>query len=115
MSLPRLKLLVLVLLTAGFFALTAGQPARRVEGAQPVPVNPAAGTATAPAKITPAGPVLARDSQRLLRGHRGPVNSVAISPDGKTVASAGNDPTIHLWDRATGKPLNRLVGHPGGV
>jgi WD40 repeat protein len=35
--------------------------------------------------------------------------AVAISPDGKTIAS-GRLRTIHLWDAATGKRLHRLEG-----
>jgi WD40 repeat protein len=33
----------------------------------------------------------------VLRGHRDEVNSVALSPDGKTLASGGFDQTIFLW------------------
>jgi len=39
-------------------------------------------------------------------------SSVAFSPDGKTIASAGSGP-IRLWDLATGKELQRIVGHEG--
>jgi WD40 repeat protein len=38
-----------------------------------------------------------------LLGHTDVVNDVAISPDGKTVASASADGTIGIWDVATGK------------
>ncbi|MDM9583595.1 serine/threonine-protein kinase [Nostoc sp. GT001] len=46
-----------------------------------------------------------------LQGHENSVLSVAISPDGKTIASSGDDRTIKLWDLATGKLISSLNGH----
>ena len=46
-----------------------------------------------------------------LSGHSDSVVSVAFSPDGKTLASAGNDKTIKLWDTATRQGLATLLGH----
>ena len=42
---------------------------------------------------------------RYLNGHKGAANSVAFSPDGKTLASAGSDSTIVLWDLETLTPI----------
>jgi WD40 repeat protein len=42
--------------------------------------------------------------------HSGPVLSVAFSPDGQTVLTAGgSDRSIGFWDAGTGKPLGPLV------
>jgi WD40 repeat protein len=52
---------------------------------------------------------------RTLRGHKGPVFCVDISPDGKRLVSGGADWTVRLWDLETGKELTYLDGHGGGV
>src|SRR5262249_41811692 len=48
-------------------------------------------------------------------GHRGPINCVAFSPDGKTCATGGDDREINVWDVATGNPRYRLPGHKGAI
>ena len=50
-----------------------------------------------------------------LEGHEFTVWSLAITPNGQTIISGGQDATIRLWDFASGKELNKFVGHDGPV
>lgn len=46
---------------------------------------------------------------------QGNANSIAFSPDGKTLAEGLPTNTIRLWEVATGKEVLPVVGHQGGV
>ena len=52
-----------------------------------------------------------------LEGHKGAVHAVALDRDGKTLATAGADKTVRLWDLATGQQLHNLkqTGEAAGV
>ena len=48
---------------------------------------------------------------KTLKGHGDWVNSVAFSPDGRTVVSCSNDKTLKLWSVSDGECLKTLQGH----
>ncbi|MFO0850399.1 MAG: protein kinase [Gemmataceae bacterium] len=50
-----------------------------------------------------------------LRGHQGAVNATALGPDGRLLATAGDDHTVRLWRLADGAPVQVLHGHRSGV
>jgi WD40 repeat protein len=48
--------------------------------------------------------------------HKNVISAIAVSPDGKHVATASWDETIHIWDLSTGKRIcNPLRGHSSWV
>jgi WD40 repeat protein len=49
------------------------------------------------------------------RGHVAPLNAAAVSPDGRTAASAGEDGAVKLWNLATGQVRHSLNAHTDAV
>jgi WD40 repeat protein len=48
-------------------------------------------------------------------GHRDVVFSAKFAPDGRSIATAGYDRNILIWDVATGEILKTLTGHNGAI
>lgn len=52
---------------------------------------------------------------RLFLGHSDAVTTMAISPDGRTLASAGLDCSIYLWDLGSARPIKKMTGHTAPI
>jgi WD40 repeat protein len=52
---------------------------------------------------------------KVLQGHEASVNTIAISPDGQTLASGSQDRTVSLWNLKTGKHTFTFFGQAGEV
>ncbi|KAL7187255.1 hypothetical protein ACSBR1_037339 [Camellia fascicularis] len=52
---------------------------------------------------------------RIFIGHRSVVLSLAMSPDGRYMASGDEDGTIMMWDLSSGRCVTPLVGHTSCV
>jgi WD40 repeat protein len=50
-----------------------------------------------------------------LRGHKGPIEVLAFSHDGRTLATGGVDRSIRLWDISTGIEQAHFDGHRGRI
>ena len=48
-----------------------------------------------------------------LKGHKEAVYAVAFTADGKHVLTGSGDPSVKVWDVATGKPLKTFAGPTG--
>jgi RNA polymerase sigma factor (sigma-70 family) len=119
---------VVLLLAAGVVAAGAGVMARQVLGAkQPAARQEAEppGTSRASAEEEkprrtdrygdplPAGALMRLGTDRFRHGQQ--IFSLAISPDGKTVASGSYPGRVCLWDAATGQLRGTLHGSDGHV
>lgn len=51
----------------------------------------------------------------MFTGHTAPVHTVAVSSNGRLMASGGEDRTLIVWDLGTGKRLKTMTGHTGFI
>src|SRR5690242_18485312 len=57
----------------------------------------------------------AKVPNKLPKAHNGTVNDLAITPDGKMLASCSSDNSIKLWSLPERNLLRALQGHKSGV
>src|SRR6266849_1131103 len=105
-----LSFAVIALLT-----LSAPLWAQRPQGQKPTPKKPSTPAQRKPQ--TPLAPAQTSDRPELViqSGHSDNIRAVAVSPDGKLVASASSDKTIRLWEVETGLLLRILDYHHDSV
>ena len=65
--------------------------------------------------VAVVGPLAFEECLRVLHGHEGWVNAVALSADGRHALSGGQDGTLRWWELASGTCIRVLRGHTGGV
>jgi WD40 repeat protein len=61
-----------------------------------------------------SGLLLWTQTRVVLSGQESPVYSVAFSPDGQRVMTAGNNGAAHVWDSSSGKEI-MVLRHKGSV
>lgn len=99
------------------------EPGNRVRGAAVVTRTAPVAAGPPPVLGGPGDPQPAALVARLgipPMGHSGPASSVAWSPDGRRLASAGggysgSDNLVRVWDAATGGEVAALAGHSDSV
>jgi RNA polymerase sigma factor (sigma-70 family) len=87
--------------------LPGGSPPVQAQAppAKPAPADP---TPMPPPKPAAADAGLVQPEAMPLGGHKGAVRAVAFAPDGKTLATAGADKTVRVWDLATRRQIHKL-------
>jgi eukaryotic-like serine/threonine-protein kinase len=54
---------------------------------------------------------LCHREERTFSGHTGSVFSISVHPNGRWMASAGDDHTVRIWDAESGDMIAKLKGH----
>ncbi|MBI5058023.1 MAG: caspase family protein [Nitrospirae bacterium] len=66
-------------------------------------------------EAAPDAPAGEQTKSKTLKGHSEEVLTVALSPDGQTLASGGEDEIVILWGLSAGEKLKTLKGHSDHV
>ena len=106
----------------GWESLNVGQTLALLDYHRPLPVPTTRGAAPAPAGEEDLRGFEWYHLYRLchgdlftLKGHTQWVEFVTFSPDGKLIATGGEDTTVKLWDSQTRREIRALTGHKAGV
>lgn len=101
----------------GLLTLSAPICAQRTQRPKPTPKKPSQTPAQRKAqpKPVPAAQAVERPDLVIQSGHSENIRALAISPDGRLVASASSDKTIRLWEVETGLLLRVLDHHRESV
>jgi RNA polymerase sigma factor (sigma-70 family) len=91
-SVARARVVTVVLLLAAAAGLAAGALPRTEPPRQPEPARPAEGAV-----------IVAPRERFTIQGRFFGLNALVLSPDGRTLVSAGNDASAILWDGTTGR------------
>ena len=80
-------------------------------------VEPTSAFAPVPFLCKTSGPSAMGGSGQTMgsSGHTAEVLAIAVSPEGKRIASASQDQTIKVWDSETGRLVADCVGHANAV
>ena len=81
---------------------TPPQPPPSTGSTEPQPPLAPLSAPSEPASSIPAAPV------RVLEGHDGAVNAVAVAPDGRTLSSGSDDRSLKFWSVASGTEFRTL-------
>jgi len=77
-----------------------------------VPAPPTAPIARATSVLQDSTPYNGNKIEaKTLTGHKGEVSSVAFTPDGQMLATAGKDGTVKLWQVANGQLVRTIAAH----
>lgn len=50
-------------------------------------------------------------SEQVFSGHRGRINNLRVTPDGRRAVSVSDDSVAIMWDLETGTKTNEFQGH----